>query len=113
MKIGLLTYHHSTNVGAMMQTYATVKALKQHDPCFEIYSEDDEQGAAYLACGLSAESQEPVAITCTGATSCDSQKLFLCVFGDLRFYNMNVIGNRSIKPNVRILIINNGLGQEF
>ena len=33
MKIGLLTYHHSVNNGAMLQTYATVKALKQlgHD----------------------------------------------------------------------------------
>lgn len=27
MKIGLLTYHHSTNIGAMMQTYATCRAL--------------------------------------------------------------------------------------
>lgn len=33
MRIGLLTYHHSVNNGAMLQTYATVKALKQlgHD----------------------------------------------------------------------------------
>lgn len=29
MKIGLLTYHHSTNIGAMMQTYATCRALKE------------------------------------------------------------------------------------
>lgn len=28
MKIGLLTYHHSANVGAMLQTYATCKALE-------------------------------------------------------------------------------------
>ena len=41
----------------------------QHDPWFEIYSEVDERGAAYLACGMAAESQEPVVITCTGATS--------------------------------------------
>lgn len=33
MKIGLLTYHHSVNNGAMMQTYATCRALKElgHD----------------------------------------------------------------------------------
>ena len=33
MKIGLLTYHISTNIGAMMQTYATCKAMRQlgHD----------------------------------------------------------------------------------
>lgn len=41
----------------------------QHDPWFEMYSEVDERGAAYLACGIAAESQEPVVITCTGATS--------------------------------------------
>lgn len=29
MKIGLLTYHISPNIGAMMQTYATCRALKQ------------------------------------------------------------------------------------
>ena len=29
MKIGLLTYHHSSNIGAMMQTYATCRALKE------------------------------------------------------------------------------------
>lgn len=28
MKIGLLTYHHSVNYGAMLQSYATVKALR-------------------------------------------------------------------------------------
>ena len=33
MRIGLLTYHHSANIGAMMQTYATCRALKElgHD----------------------------------------------------------------------------------
>jgi len=33
MKIGLLTYHHSSNIGAIMQTYATCRALKElgHD----------------------------------------------------------------------------------
>ncbi len=29
MKIGLLTYHVSTNIGAMMQTYATCRAFQQ------------------------------------------------------------------------------------
>lgn len=29
MKIGLLTYHHSTNNGAMLQAYATVQALHE------------------------------------------------------------------------------------
>lgn len=41
----------------------------QQDPYFEIYSSVDERSAAYIACGLAAESGEPVAISCTGATS--------------------------------------------
>lgn len=44
-------------------------ASVQQDPFFEIYSSVDERSAAYIACGLSAESGEPVAISCTGATA--------------------------------------------
>ena len=41
----------------------------QQDPYFEIYSCVDERSAAYMAVGLSAESKEPVALSCTGATA--------------------------------------------
>lgn len=41
----------------------------QKDDYFEVYSCVDERSAAYMACGLSAESHEPVVITCTGATA--------------------------------------------
>ena len=41
----------------------------QHDPWFEMYSCVDERSAAYMACGLAAESGEPVAVICTGATA--------------------------------------------
>lgn len=41
----------------------------QQDPFFEIYSSVDERSAAYLACGMAAESGEPVVISCTGATA--------------------------------------------
>ena len=40
----------------------------QQDPFFEIYSVVNERSAVYIACGLSAESGEPVALSCTGAT---------------------------------------------
>ena len=36
---------------------------------FEVYSAVDERSAGYMACGLAAESQEPVVLTCTGATA--------------------------------------------
>lgn len=41
----------------------------QRDSWFEMYSCVDERSAAYMACGLAAESEEPVVLTCTGATA--------------------------------------------
>lgn len=41
----------------------------QNDPWFEMYSAAEERSAGYIACGLAAESNEPVVITCTGATA--------------------------------------------
>lgn len=41
----------------------------QRDPFFTIFSSVDERSAAYLACGLAAETGEPVVISCTGATA--------------------------------------------
>lgn len=50
-------------------TNHTLVASMQNDPWFEMYSSVDERSAAYMACGLSAESGEPVVITCTEATA--------------------------------------------
>lgn len=41
----------------------------EHDGNFEMYSSVDERSAAYIACGLSAESGEPVVLVCTEATA--------------------------------------------
>ena len=41
----------------------------QRDSWFEMYSAADERSAAYMACGLAAESGEPVVLSCTGATA--------------------------------------------
>lgn len=41
----------------------------QNDPFFEIYSSVDERSAAYMACGLAAESGEPVVLSCTMSTA--------------------------------------------
>ncbi|WP_262280844.1 thiamine pyrophosphate-binding protein [Hallella absiana] len=50
-------------------TNITVVASMQQDPWFEMYSAADERSAAYIACGLAAETQEPVVLSCTGATA--------------------------------------------
>lgn len=44
-------------------------ASLQNDGDFELYSSVDERSAAYMACGLAAETNEAVALTCTGATA--------------------------------------------
>lgn len=41
----------------------------QNDSFFQMYSSIDERSAAYIACGLAAESGEPVVLSCTGATA--------------------------------------------
>ena len=52
--------------------------------------------------------------TMIGASLSNPNKLFIGVFGDLAFfYDMNVVGNRHVGNNVRILLINNGKGNEF
>lgn len=52
--------------------------------------------------------------TMMGASFAKPDKLFFGVFGDLAFfYDMNVIGNRHVGNNVRILLVNNGKGNEF
>ncbi len=49
-----------------------------------------------------------------GASLIHPEKLYFGVYGDLAFfYDMNVLGNRHLKSNVRILLINNGRGNEF
>ena len=48
---------------------ASFVASVQSDSEFELYSSVDERSAAYIACGLAEESNEPVVICCTGATA--------------------------------------------
>ena len=50
-------------------TNISLVASVQHDSYFELYSSIDERSAAYMACGMAAESGEPVALSCTGATA--------------------------------------------
>jgi len=49
-----------------------------------------------------------------GASLVHTDKLYFIVLGDLAFfYDMNVLGNRHIGNNVRILLVNNGNGVIF
>ena len=49
-----------------------------------------------------------------GASLVYPDKLYYLILGDLSFfYDMNVLGNRHVGSNIRILLINNGKGSEF
>lgn len=68
--IALMKYHNIKKIvvspGA---TNVCFVGSIQQDSFFELYSAVDERSAAYMACGLAAESGEPVALSCTGATA--------------------------------------------
>ena len=52
--------------------------------------------------------------TCVGASFADPDKIYFCVLGDLAtFYDLNILGNRHIRNNLRIIVINNGTGYEM
>jgi 2-succinyl-5-enolpyruvyl-6-hydroxy-3-cyclohexene-1-carboxylate synthase len=49
-----------------------------------------------------------------GASLANKDKVFFGIVGDLAFfYDLNVLGNRHIRENLRIMLVNNGKGTEF
>ena len=68
--IALLKAHNIKKVIASPgTTNMSLVGSLQNDPWFEMYSSVDERSAAYIACGMAAESGEPVMLSCTGATA--------------------------------------------
>ena len=89
-------------------------ASLQQDSFFEIYSAADERSAGYIACGLSAESEEPVVLSCTGATASRNymsalteayyRKLPILVITSSRSnfqigHNIDQVTDRTVLPN--------------
>lgn len=70
MLIGLLKAHGIKKIIISPgTTNISFVASVMYDSYFELYSSVDERSAAYMACGLAAESGEPVCLSCTGATA--------------------------------------------
>ena len=69
----LLAVLKTNNVKKIIASPGTTNAdfvgSVQSDPWFEVYSSVDERSAAYIACGMAAESGEAVVLSCTGATA--------------------------------------------
>ncbi|MBM6810017.1 2-succinyl-5-enolpyruvyl-6-hydroxy-3-cyclohexene-1-carboxylate synthase [Faecalitalea cylindroides] len=71
----------------------------QQDSYFEIYSSVDERSAAYIACGLSAESGEPVALSCTGATA---SRNYLPGLTEAYYRQLPIVAITSTQPTGRV-----------
>ena len=80
-----------TNIG--------VVASLQHDPYFELYSCVDERSAAYIACGMAAESGEPVALSCTGATA---SRNYVPALTEAFYRKLPILAITSSHPNSHI-----------
>lgn len=71
----------------------------QKDPFFKIYSAVDERSAAYMACGLAAETNEPVVISCTGATA---SRNYISGMTEAYYRKLPVLAITSTQPISRI-----------
>lgn len=80
-------------------TNVSFVASVQNDDYFEIYSAADERSAAYIACGLAEESGEPVAISCTAATS---SRNYMPALTEAFYRKIPILAITSIPPTGRV-----------
>lgn len=79
-------------------TNIAIVGSMQNDPYFEMYSAPDERSAAYMACGLASETNEPVVLTCTGATA---SRNYLPGLTEAYYRKLPVIALTSTQNNCR------------
>ena len=98
--VALMKHHGIRKVVASPgTTNITFVASLQHDSFFTVYSAADERSAAYIACGMAAESGEPVALTCTGATA---SRNYLPGLTEAYYRKLPVLAVTSSQPLGRI-----------
>lgn len=86
-------------------TNISVVASAQQDPFFTLYSAPDERSAAYMACGLAAETGEPVVLSCTGATA---SRNYIPGLTEAYYRHLPVLAVTSTQPVSRV---GNGIPQ--
>lgn len=74
-------------------------ASAQQDPFFTIYSAPDERSAGYIACGMAAESGEPIVISCTGATA---SRNYMPALTEAFYRKLPILAITSSRRNSRI-----------
>lgn len=68
----------------------------QSDSFFEMFSCVDERSAAYMACGLAAEANEPVMLCCTGATA---SRNYMSALTEAYYRKLPILVLTCSKPN--------------
>lgn len=71
----------------------------QSDKYFKVYSCVDERSAAYMACGLAVELQEPVVISCTGATA---SRNYMPALTEAFYRQIPILAITSCQPRERV-----------
>ena len=98
--ISLLKAHGIKRVVASPgTTNLSFVASIQQDSFFEIYSAADERSAAYIACGMAAESGEAVVLSCTGATA---SRNYMPALTEAYYRNLPVLAITSAQHSGRI-----------
>ena len=80
-------------------TNVSFVASIQNDPFFTVYSCVDERSAAYMACGMAAETTEPVVISCTGATA---SRNYYPALTEAYYRQLPILAVTSSQPSIRI-----------
>lgn len=98
--ISLIKQHNIKNIVASPGTANSVFIGSiQDDPFFNIISVVDERSAAYIACGLSRETGEPVLLSCTGATA---SREYMAALTEAFYSKLPVLVVTSSQPSNKI-----------
>lgn len=95
--MALLKAHNIRDIVASPgATNVSFVASCQQDPFFKMYSCVDERSAAYIACGIAAETGNPVVLTCTGATA---SRNYLSGLTEAYYRKLPVLAVTSSRPS--------------
>lgn len=80
-------------------TNFTLVGSLQNDPFFEMYSCVDERSAAYMAIGMSEEANEPVILSCTGATA---SRNYMSGLTEAYYRKLPIVAITSMEPRTNV-----------
>lgn len=99
-----------------------VSSKLPHDSSFHLGASEslscmnyfDINNSIDTSCNVGTMGIDGAVSTLVGQSMVNKEKLYFGQFGDLTFfYDMNILGNRHICNNLRIILINNGCGVRF